>query len=73
MSEVALLLQVVALLVGVPVFFALLGRRARRRGLGYAVMSPLEEVFAPGSHRANVEVHAHVERAAPSPGVAPRR
>lgn len=73
MTDVALGLQLAALFVGVPVAFTLLGRRARRRGVGHSVMSPLEEVFAPGSHRANIEVHAQAERADPPPGAVPPR
>jgi hypothetical protein len=73
MGDLAVGLQVAAVLVGIPAAYAWLGRRARRRGLGSSVMAPLEEVWDPVTHRTNIEVQAQAEQAAPAPGVAPRR
>ncbi|WP_448611885.1 hypothetical protein [Geodermatophilus sp. URMC 60] len=66
MSEVALVIEVLAVLIGVPAGCAWLGRRARRRGIGGSVLAPLEEVWDPGAHRTNIEVQVLAERAAPT-------
>ncbi|MGY1806229.1 hypothetical protein ACI8AF_02560 [Blastococcus sp. SYSU D00669] len=54
-------------LVGVPVGLALLGRRARRRGIPGSVLAPLEEIWDPVAHRTSIEVQVHAERQAPAP------
>ncbi|HEY0639435.1 MAG TPA: hypothetical protein VGD67_17450 [Pseudonocardiaceae bacterium] len=43
-----------------------LAARARRRRAG-AVLSAIDEIFNPASHRTHVEVHAQYERHAPAP------
>ena len=60
-------------LVVVPCALLLLGRRARRRGLGHSVLAPLEEIWDPATHRTNieVEVQAQQESPAPAPGGPP--
>ena len=54
-------------LVVIPVGLVLLGRRARRRGLGPGVLAPFEEIWDPVTHRTNIEIQVHAERAAPAP------
>ncbi|WP_369135663.1 hypothetical protein [Modestobacter sp. I12A-02662] len=51
----------------VPVAVALLGRRARRRGIGGSVLAPLEEIWDPVANRTNIEIQVQAERAAPAP------
>ena len=67
MDDLVLGLGVLGALVLVPAGYALLGASARRRGLGYVVMSPLEEVWDPVAHNTHVEVHVLAEREAPAP------
>ncbi|MFW3172445.1 hypothetical protein [Geodermatophilus sp. CPCC 206100] len=67
MDEVLLAVEVVAALVLVPAGYALLGRRARRRGIGGSLFAPLEEVWDPTAHRTNVEVSIQAESPAPAP------
>jgi hypothetical protein len=66
-TEVLLACAVLAALVGVPVGFLLLGRRARRRGIGGSVLAPLEEIWDPVAHRTNIEVQVQAEAGAPAP------
>ena len=66
-SEVALAIELLAVLVGIPAGYAWPGRRARRRGIGGSVLAPLEEVWDPGAHRTHVEVQVLAEREAPAP------
>ncbi len=73
MGDLALAAEIVAALVAVPVAVALLGRRARRRGIGGSVLAPLEEIWDPVANRTNIEVQVQAEQAAPAPGVAPHR
>ena len=67
MGETALLLEVVAVLLLMPIGVAGLGRRARRRGIGGSLMAPLEEIWDPRAHRTHIEVQVLAERAAPAP------
>jgi len=67
MSEVALTIEVLAVLIGVPAGYWLLGRRARRRGIGGSVLAPFEEVWDPRAHRTTIEVQVLAEREAPAP------
>jgi hypothetical protein len=66
-ADVVLALAVFAALVLVPAGYAWLGTRARRRGLGHTVLSPLEEIWDPVAHRTNIEVHVQAERQEPAP------
>jgi hypothetical protein len=66
-SEVALAIELLAVLAGIPAGYAWLGRRARRRGIGGSLLAPLEEVWDPGTHRTHVEVQVLAEREAPAP------
>ena len=54
-------------LIRVPVGVWLLGRRARRRGIGGSVLAPLEEIWDPISSRTNIEVQLQAEQEAPAP------
>lgn len=47
--------------------FVWLAARIRRRGLGGAVMGPIDEIYHPAAHRARFDVEVQHERAAPSP------
>ena len=67
MSEVVLLVAILAALLFVPVGFALLGRRARRRGIGGSLLAPLEEIFDPRAHAVHVEVQQQAEGRGPVP------
>jgi hypothetical protein len=53
--------------------FVWLGARMRSRGIGGSPMGPFEEMWDPGTHRANIEIHVQAERKtpAPSPGDPP--
>jgi hypothetical protein len=62
MSDVALAVEVTALLITIPLGYAWLGRRARRRGIGGSVLAPLEEVWDPVTYRTNIEVRVQAER-----------
>jgi hypothetical protein len=66
-SEALLAVSGLAVLAGVPVGIWLLGRRARRRGIGGSVLAPLEEVWDPVAHRTAVEVQVQAEQEAPAP------
>jgi len=66
-GETALLLEVVAVLLLMPIGVAGLGRRARRRGIGGSLMAPLEEIWDPRAHRTHIEVQVLAEREAPAP------
>lgn len=65
--------EILALLIVVGGFAAVLGgfvwlaARIRRRGLGGAVMGPIDEVYNPGAHRARYDIQVQHERAQPSP------
>jgi hypothetical protein len=65
--EAVAALEFLAALVAVPAGVFLLGRRARRRGIGGSVMSPFEEIWDPVAHRTQVEVQIQAEQAAPAP------
>ncbi|NYJ07182.1 hypothetical protein [Petropleomorpha daqingensis] len=67
MTEVLLAVGGLVVLVGVPVGFLLLGRRARRRGIGGSVLAPLEEIWDPVAHRTNIEIQVQAEAEAPAP------
>ena len=67
MTEALLALGGVVVLVGVPAGFLLLGRRARRRGIGGSVLAPLEEIWDPVAHRTNIEIQVLAEAEAPAP------
>jgi hypothetical protein len=67
MSEVALAVEVLAVLAGIPAGYAWLGRRARRRGIGGSVLAPFEEVWDPAAHRTHVEVQVLADREEPAP------
>ena len=66
-GQTALLLEVAGVLVLVPAGYALLGRRARRRGIGGSLMAPLEEIWDPRAYRTHIEVQVTSEREAPAP------
>jgi hypothetical protein len=66
-SQALLAVSGLAVLAGVPVGIWLLGRRARRRGIGGSVLAPLEEVWDPVAHRTAVEVQVQAEQEAPAP------
>ncbi|SFR27990.1 hypothetical protein SAMN04488564_112101 [Lentzea waywayandensis] len=50
--------------------FVLYAVRARRRGGGGSMLSPIEEIWDPISHRTNIEIQVEGERSpeTPSPG-----
>ncbi|WP_234359167.1 hypothetical protein [Plantactinospora sp. BC1] len=52
-----------------------LAARTRRRGVGRAVLGPLDEVYNPAAHRSQIEIQVQAERQAPAPipGDRPRR
>jgi hypothetical protein len=66
-ADAALAVAGTAVLVGVPLGYWLLGRRARRRRIGGSVLAPLEEIWDPVSHRTNIEVQVQAEQEAPAP------
>jgi hypothetical protein len=66
-SEALLAVSGLAVLAGVPVGIWLLGRRARRRGIGGSVLAPLEEVWDPVAHRTNIEIQVQAEMEVPAP------
>jgi hypothetical protein len=66
-TEALLAVGGLAVLVGVPAGFLLLGRRARQRGIGGSVLAPLEEIWDPVAHRTNIEVQVQAEAEAPAP------
>lgn len=70
MSGLLAVVAGLAVFGGVLVGLVRLGSRVRRRGIGDAVMGPLEEMWHPAGHRARVEVRVQEELAipAPSPG-----
>jgi hypothetical protein len=47
--------------------FAWLASRIRRRGLGGALMGPLDEVYNPATHRLRFEIQTHEQRMVPIP------
>jgi hypothetical protein len=47
--------------------FAWLAARIRRRGVGGAVMGPLDEIYNPAAHRLRFEIEAHAQRVVPIP------
>ena len=67
MAEIVLAVGGLAVLVGVPLGCAWLGRRARRRGIRGSVLAPLEEIWDPVTHRTNVQVQVQAGREAPAP------
>ncbi|WP_222264454.1 hypothetical protein [Modestobacter marinus] len=73
MGDLALAAEVVVAVVAVPVAVALLGHRARRRGIGGSVPAPLEEIGDPVANRTNIEVQVHAERTTPAPAPGDRR
>jgi hypothetical protein len=66
-TEALLAVGGLVVLVGVPAGFLLLGRRARRRGIGGSVHAPLEEIWDPLAHRTNIEIQVLAEAEAPAP------
>jgi hypothetical protein len=66
-ADALLALAALGALVLVPAGLLVLGRRARRRGLGHSVMAPLEEIWDPVVHRTNIEIEVHADQAAPAP------
>lgn len=74
-GDAALVLGSFAAIILVPVGYALVGARARRRGIGGSVMAPLEEIWDPIAHNTNIEVHVQAEQVtpAPAPGDPPGR
>jgi hypothetical protein len=73
MGEVGLALELSGAVVLVPAALLVLGRRARRRGLGATVMGPWEEIWDPVAHRTSVEVRVQAERMTPPPAPADPR
>ena len=70
------LLSALATLLSLPLCvagFAWYGVRARRGGGGQSLLSPLEEIWDPVSHRTNIEIRIEAERSpeTPSPGDPP--
>jgi hypothetical protein len=55
--------------------FAALAARIRRRGIGGALMGPIDEIWRPAAHRFRFEIEAASQRALPvtSPGDPHRR
>ncbi|MEQ4302202.1 hypothetical protein ABNF97_12550 [Plantactinospora sp. B6F1] len=47
--------------------FAWLASRARRSGVGRALLGPLDEVYHPAAHRSRIEIQVQAERQAPAP------
>ena len=74
-GDAALVLGSFAAIILVPVGYAFVGARARRRGIGGSVMAPLEEIWDPIAHNTNIEVHVQAEQVtpAPAPGDPPGR
>jgi hypothetical protein len=66
-ADALLVLAALGALVLVPAGLLMLGRRARRRGLGHSVLAPFEEIWDPVVHRTNSEIDVHAEQAAPAP------
>lgn len=67
MAEALLAVEVAAAVIAVPAGCLWLGRRARRRGIRGSVLSPLEEIWDPVTHRTTIEVQVQAEREAPAP------
>lgn len=67
MTDVLGLLMVVAGFTAVLGGFVWLAARIRHRGLGGAVMGPIDEVYNPAAHRARLDVEIQHERPSPSP------
>jgi hypothetical protein len=61
------LVLVLAMFAAALTGFVLLAKHMRRRGLGGALMGPIDEVWHPGAHRFRLEVETHEERAVPLP------
>ena len=45
----------------------LLARRVRRRGIGGAVLGPIDEIYHPAAHRIRFEIQVQEQRLAPAP------
>jgi hypothetical protein len=65
--------EVLAFLVVAGGFAAILGafvwlaRRVRRRGVGGALMGPIDEIYHPAAHRLRFEIQVQEERMVPLP------
>jgi hypothetical protein len=66
-SEIWLAVLGAVVLVGVPIGYYLLGRRARRRHIGGPLLGVFEELYDPVRHNATVEVQVQAEREEPAP------
>jgi len=66
-NQAALLLELLGVLIGVPIAYLWLGRRARRRRIGGSVMAPFEELWDPVAHNTHIDVQVQAERTAPAP------
>jgi len=73
MAELVAFLIAVGGLGAVLSALVLLGRRVRRRGIGGAIMGPIDEIYHPGAHRSRYEIQAQSRRAVtlPSPDTGP--
>jgi hypothetical protein len=47
--------------------FVLLAARMRRRGLGGALMGPIDELYNPSAHQFRHEIQIHEQRMVPMP------
>jgi hypothetical protein len=54
---------IVAMLAGLP----WLASRARRSGMGGAIMGPFDEIYHPAAHRFRAEIQVQEERMVPLP------
>jgi hypothetical protein len=67
MSQLALVLEMLAVLVVGPAGLWALGARARRRGLRLSAMAPVEEIYNPVAYTTNIQINVQAERRAPAP------
>lgn len=69
MAELVAFLIAAGGLAAVLGALALLARRIRRRGIGGAIMGPIDEIYHPGAHRSRYEIQAQSRRGVtlPSP------
>ncbi|WP_067564213.1 hypothetical protein [Nocardia acidivorans] len=67
MDSVVALALAISPIVLFAAAFELIVHRARRRGIGGSVVGPFQEMWDPGSLRAQLTVETQAEEAAPNP------
>lgn len=67
MAEFSAFLVVAGCFAAVLGAFVWLARRVRRRGVGGALMGPVDEIYHPAAHRFRLEIQVQAERMVPLP------